>query len=199
MSLISRMIRFAFIGALAFSSTMSIAQGTASPARKELVQRVLKLQQTGIESVGTGLANQTAGQFMQMAAQGLARVPEAKRQAVGTELQAAVRKFQDEATPILRANAVKWAPSTFGTSLEEKLSEDELKVLIAWLESPVSAKYQQVSAEALQALNQKMIADTRPQIEPKLKALEQTVAAKLKAAIATAPASPPAASGIPKK
>lgn len=163
-----------------------------SPAKKELVKKALQLQQAGIESVGVGMANQTAGQVMQMAGPGIARVPEDKRRALVNDLQAEVRRFQNEAAPILRASAVKWAPSTLGATLEEKFSEDELKVLVAWLESPVSRKYQQVTPEAQQALTQKIVAETRPQIEPKLKTLEQAMVAKLNAATAPAPASPPA-------
>ena len=143
------------------------------------MKKALQLQQAGIESVGTGMANQAAGQVMQLAGPGIARAPEEKRRALVADLQAEVRKFQGEVAPILRASATKWAPSTLGTMLEEKFSEAELKVLIAWLESPVSRKYQEVTPEAQQALSQKIVAETRAQVEPKLKALEQAMIAKI--------------------
>jgi uncharacterized protein len=175
-----------------------------SPAKKELVKKALQLQQPGIEGIGVAMANQAAGQLLQIVSPAIGRLPEDKRKAVATELQAEVRKFQGEVAPILRASATKWAPSTLGTALEEKLTEDELKTLIAWLESPVSRKYQQLSGEAQQALTQKIVGETRAQIEPKLKALEQTMMAKLKAAsapppAAPAPAAPKAAEPAPKK
>ena len=113
----------------------------------------------------------------------MSRVAPEKREALGAELQAEVRKFYDDIAPVLRAAAVKNAPGTIGTALEEKFSEDELKVLIGWLESPVSKKYQQVTAELQQALGQKLVAETRPQVEPKLKALEGVMGSKLRAAI----------------
>jgi uncharacterized protein len=202
MKLHPRVARLAVITVLAgttlLAGVQAAAQGTtSSPAKKELVQRALQLQQPGIEAVGAALANQTASQVMQMAGQALTRVPEDKRRTVGAELEAEVRKFQSDVTPLLRASAVKWAPSTLGVSLDEKFSEEELKSLIAWLESPVSRKYQQLSNESLPALSQKMIAETRPQVEPKLKALEQSMAAKLNAAMATPPASAPRNSGTP--
>lgn len=201
----SMLARIALVVVLAGAAAQVSAQGAAqapvapakkeaaapvSPAKKELVRKALQLQQTGIESVGVGMANQAAGQVMQMAGPGIARAPEDKRRALVSDLQAEVRKFQSEAAPILRASAVKWAPSTLGAALEEKFSEDELKVLVAWLESPVSRKYQQITPDAQQALTQKIVTETRPQIEPKLKTLEQAMVAKLTAA--TAPASPPA-------
>lgn len=163
-----------------------------SPAKKELVKKALQLQQPGIESVGTGMANQAASQVMQMAGPGVARAPEEKRRALVTDLQAEVRKFQGEVAPILRASATKWAPSTLGTTLEESFSEDELKVLIAWLESPVSRKYEEVAPGAQQALTQKIVTETRAQIEPKLKALEQAMIARINAATTPGGSSAPA-------
>ena len=186
------------------SAAPAAAPLPTSPAKKELVKKALQLQQAGIESIGVAMANQAAGQLLQLVTPAITRLPEDKRMGVATELQAEVRKFQGEVVPILRASATKWAPSTLGTALEEKLTESELKTLIAWLESPVSRKYQQLSGEAQQALTQKIVAETRPQIEPKLKALEQTMMAKLKAAsapppAAPAPAAPKAAEPAPKK
>ena len=203
-----RLARTAIIVMLAGTALQSVAQVTApaaapnatSPAKKELVKKALQLQQTGIESVGTAMANQAAGQLLQIATPAITRLPQEKRQAVATELQAEVRKFQGEVAPVLRASATKWAPSTLGTALEERLTEDELKTLVTWLESPVSRKYHQLSGESQQALTQKIVAETRPQIEPKLKALEQTMSAKLKAASADAsPAAPRPADPAPKK
>ena len=195
MNLTSRLARAAVIALLAGATLPASAQqpapaSAASPAKKELVKKALQLQQAGIEGVGAGLANQTANQVMQMTGPAIGRVPEDKRKALVADLQAEERKFQNDITPMLRASAAKWAPTTLGTALEEKFSEDELKVLIAWLESPVSRKYQQLSSDALQALNQKIVTETRPQVEPKLKALEQAMAAKINAATGTAPAAP---------
>ncbi len=196
--------RLACTALLCTAAAAATAQATASPAKKELVQKVLTLQQVGIESVGAGLANQTANQVLQVAGQAMAQVPADKREALGAELQAEVRKFFDDVAPILRASAVKNAPSTIGNTLEEKFSEDELKVLVGWFESPVSKKYQQLSAEMQQALGQKLVAETRPQIEPKLKALEQVMGSKLRAAVGDAgtaakPAAPRASGPAPAK
>lgn len=198
MTLISRLARAALITTLAGAAGLSGAQGTAPSAKQDLVAKVLQLQRPGIESVGVGLANQTANQVLQVAGQAMARVPADKREAVGAELQAEVRKFFDDVSPLLRASAVKLAPSTLGVAMEEKFSEDELKVLVAWFESPVSRKYQQMAGELQQSLGQKLVADTRPQIEPKLKALEQVMATKLAAAVGAAPGASGPRSAAPK-
>ena len=136
-----------------------------------------------------------ANQVLQAAGQAMAGVPADKREALGAELQAEVRKFFEDIAPVLRASAVKNAPGTVGAILEEKFTEDELKVLVTWFESPVSKKYQQLSPEMQQQLGQKLVAETRTQIEPKLKALEQVLTTKLRAA-AGEPAA--AASGAAK-
>jgi hypothetical protein len=163
-----------------------------------LIQKALQLQQAGIEGVGNGVANQAATQVMQAAGQAVGRLPEDKRQAVGNEVQADVRKFYEEIAPVLRASAVKQAPSVVGVALDEKLSEDEMKVLIAWLESPVSRKYAQIAGETQRSLSEKVVAETRPQIEQKMKALEQTVGGRLNAAGGGAPAPAAAPTTAPK-
>ena len=201
--------RLACAALLSTVAAAAMAQGAVSTAKKDLVQKVLTLQQAGIEGIGNVLANQTANQVLQVAGQAIARVPAEKREALAAELQAEVKKFFDDIAPVLRASAVKNAPTTIGTELEEKFSEDELKVLIGWLESPVSKKYQQMTGELQQALGQKLVAETRPQIEPKLKALEAVMGSKLRAAAgeqgggAPAPAAAkpaaPKASGPAKK
>ena len=128
MTLISRLARIALISTLAGAASLSLAQDS----KKALVQKALELQQAGIEGIGVGLANQTANQVMQVAGQAMGRVPVDKRDAVGAELQGEVRKFFDDISPMLRAAALRLAPSTIGVTLEEQFSEDELKVLINW-------------------------------------------------------------------
>jgi uncharacterized protein len=159
--------------------------GTTSPAKKELIQKALQAQSAGIEAVGTQLAGQTAQQVLNAVGQALQRVPAEKRELLATEVQADVKKFFDEVAPTLRTNALKLGPATLGVALEEKFNEDELKTLVAWLESPVSRKYQQATAESQQALMQRVVADSRPAIDPKLKALEQTITRRLGVAPAT--------------
>lgn len=183
-------------------SCLAQAQTAASPAKKELVQRALKLQQPAFENVGNALAGQTANQVLQLIGQAITRLPADKREALAPELQAEVKKFYDEISPTLRDRAVALAPSTVGLNIEEKFSEEELKVLVAWLESPVYHKFQAAAGDMLQSLGQKLVADTRPVIEPKLKALEVTMQAKLVAAgVAKVPAaaSAPAKPGTNKK
>jgi uncharacterized protein len=171
-----------------------------SPSKKELVQRILQQQQPGLEFAARNLVEQSAAQMMQGAARLLqTEVPAEKREAMAKTIEADVKKYVDEALPLVRERAVKAAPSTIGVLLEEKFSEEELKQLIAWFDSAVNKKYQGLGAEMQQSFVQKVVADSRPLIEPKIQALEQKVRATLgvpapasKAGSPTAAASGPA-------
>lgn len=167
--------------ALALIGSAVLAQAQSPPAaKKDLVQKVLLLQQPGLEAVARGLVEQPAAQMMQAASQALqTSVAADKREAAAKAIEADVKKYVDEALPLVRERALKAAPSTIGAALEEKFSEDELRQLIAWLESPVNKKYQGLGADMQKAFVQKVVADSRPLIEPKIQALEQKVRATL--------------------
>jgi len=185
MNVVSLLARAVALTTLAGAASLCLAQGAStpaaasSPAKKALVDKALLLQQPGLENLANSLAGQPAQQLMQAAGRAIGQLPAEKRELVGNEIQAEVRKFYDEVSPVLRATAIKLAPSTIGASLEANFTEDELKTLVAWLESPVSKKLAQVAMEGQQALTQKLVAETRGNIEPKLKALEQSVTKKL--------------------
>ena len=152
----------------------------SSPAKKELVAKILLLQQPSIEGIATLLAQQPAAQMMQGANVALqSRIAPDKREAVAKEIQADIKKYVDEAVPLLRERAVKLAPSTLGPLLEEKFSEDELKQLIAIMESPVNRKYGQMNGELQKALGDKLVTETRSLIEPKVKELDASIGKRL--------------------
>ena len=172
-----------------------------SQAKKDLVSKILVLQQPDVEMLAKNLAQEPAGRMLQEAGRVLqSQVAEDKRDAIARSLEASARKYVDEAIPLVRERALKLAPSTIGTSLEERFTEDELKGLIAWLESPTFKKYQQVAPEIQRNFMQKLVTDARPVIEPKLKALEESVRATLMSAgSGSAPAAAAPAGKTPAK
>lgn len=174
---------------VALLALASGAQAESTAAKKELVAKMLLLQQPAIEQAARALAERPAAQMMQQAGIALqSRVAADKREAIGKEIQADVKKYLDEAVPIVRDRAVKLAPSTIGAVLEEKFSEDELKQLIAIIESPVNRKFIQMSGDMQKALVEKLVAETQGAIEPKVKTLEQAIAKRLGLTPAVAPA-----------
>lgn len=165
------------------------ATAPSSPAKKALVAKVLQLQQPGIESLARQLAAQPAAALAQQATAVLQRVPEDKRQALARELDADMRKYIDETSPQVRDRAVKLAPTTIGPLLEQRFSEEELKQLVAMLESPVYKRYQGMTGDMLRALGEKLGTEIRPIIEPKARALEQSMRKRFEAAAPAAAAS----------
>lgn len=181
------------IAAVAIACSHAQAQqAPSSPAKKELVARIIKLQQPAIDSMAQGLVQQPLGPLLERADAALGRVPQEKREAVMKGIQADTRKYVEETTPIVRERAVSVAPTTIGPILEEKFSEEELKQVVAMLESPVLAKFQQAGGEIQRALAQKVVGETRPQVEQRFRALEDSMAKRLGV---PAPAAAPAASG----
>ena len=169
------------------SAAGAYAQGTAasapvasSPAKKQLVQKVLSLQQPGIENMARALTQEPAQQLWQQAEMALqSNVAADKREAVARDIQADLKKYVDETVPLVRDRATKLAPTVIGPMLEEKFTEDELKQLVAWMESPVSHKYQQMAPELQRALGEKLVRETGATVEPKVRALQDTIAKRL--------------------
>ena len=184
---------------IALAVALASAAQAHAETKKELVQKLLVLQQPGIEAAGKQLAEQPAAAMMQRAGIAMqAGLPADKREAVARDIQSDVKKYADEAVPLLRKRAVELAPGTLGPLYEQHFNDDELKQLVTFLESPVYRKYQQLGAEMQRTLAEKLVADTRPTVEPKLRALEQQIAQRLQTAqrgtAASAPASAPAPS-----
>jgi uncharacterized protein len=183
--------------AIACAASATAQSTTAqSTTKKELVQKILQIQQTEIEGVARNLIERPAAQMMQEAGLALQRqVAPEKREAMGRAIEAEVKKYVDEAYPLVRERAVRLAPSTIGAALEEKMSEDELKQLLAWLESPVNKKYQQIGPDARNAFIQKLLADARPVVDPKVQALDGRI--RVIFGVPPATSSPSAASATP--
>ena len=191
------------ITAALLSSAVLAAFAQANP-KKDLVQKLLVLQQPGIEQVARSLVERPAVQMMQEVAMVLQRqVPPEKREALGKQVETEIKKYVEEALPVVKERAVKLAPTTIGPILEEKFSEEELKGLIAWFESPLNKKYSQLGPEMQNAFVQKLVVDARPVVDPKLQALDVKVRSTLGlpppgAAAASAAPAPRASSGAAK-
>lgn len=166
-----------------FAAALVALACVASPAlaqsKKELINRVLLLQQPGVEALAKNIAEQPAIQLTLSARQAFANVPQDKRESVAKAIDADLKKYTDEAVPLLRERALKLAPQTIGTELDTNFNEDELKQLVSWLESPVIKRYQQIAPVMQRTLGDKLVNETRGQIEPKLKALEASMAKHL--------------------
>jgi len=180
------------VAALVVACTGVHAQST--PAKKELVARILKIQQPGIETMARELAKQPAGELMANAIDFLqVQVPADKREAIAKGLQQDADKYMNETYPLVRDRALRLAPTTVGPLLEEKFTEDELKQVVAMMESPVYLKFQGLGGEMQRVLVNKLVPELKPEVAPKLRALDEAFAKRLgvqAGAAAPAPAAP---------
>ena len=152
----------------------ALAHAQSTPARKELAQKLVQVQTASFENIARQIVERPVAQLMQQASTVLqTQVAPDKREAAARSIEADIRKYVDETVPVVRERAVKLAPSTYGVALEEKFSEDELKQLIAWFDSPLNKKLQQAGPEMLSSFGQKLVADAGPVIEPRLQSLQQ--------------------------
>ena len=175
----------------ALLSAVAVASAASAQSKKELVQRVLQAQQSEIESVSRSIVERPAAQMMQEAAHAMQRqVPVDKREAIGKSIEAEVRKYIDESVPLVRERALKLAPTTIGAVLEDKMTDDELKQLVAWLESTTHKKFQQLGPDMRNSFIQKVLTESRPVVDPKIQALD----ARIRVILGVPPAAPAAAS-----
>ena len=161
----------------------SESSASTSPAKKELIQRVLKLQQPAVDRLATALTQEPAIELGQRASEAIAmRVPKERQEALAKDIQGDIQKYLKDTVPMVRKSAQQLAPSAVGPLLEAKFSEEELRQVVNILESPAYAKYQQLGGEMQQALQLKLVADTRTTVEPKVQALEKVIGDKIAAA-----------------
>jgi hypothetical protein len=168
---------------LAAALAFHTAHAAEIPAsKKALVDRVLQLWQ--VDTIGQSMLQAPVADAVQQARAVLqGRATPEKRDAAMTEIVAEARKFMDENTPIARASADKLIPSTVAPLLAERFTEEELKGVIAILESPVKKKFEAMVPELQKKLGESVAADTRSVIDPRLKDLQERIGLRLRAAV----------------
>ena len=178
--------KFALLAVALAGSSMAMAQDKAA-----MVKQFLDLQRPGIEALARGLVEQSSAPIAQAGSQYLqTQVPADKREAAAKAADAELKKYFDDAYPIVRDKAVQLAPGALTPIMEQSFSEDELKQLMAWISSPLSKKYQEINPKLQTALTEKLVGETRATIEPKMVALDASVAKAL-----GAPTGAPAGAG----
>ena len=166
-----------------------LSQAAITPAKQELINKLLAIQQPGLEILARDLVQRPMVPLMQSASQALQQVPADKREAVAKTMEADVKKFADEAIPMVKASAIKNAPGVLGSLLDERFTEDELRTIVAWMESPVSKKFGAVQPDLQKALVEKIMAENGAQLDARFKSLQQSMANTLGIKPAPAPAS----------
>ena len=92
-------------------------------------------------------------------------VPPAKQKEVRDKLDVELKKFADSTHKTVEAQVGKAGEAALVPIFMEKLTEDEMKTIIAYLESPVSTKFQALGPEATNAWAKRVIDATRSSVE----------------------------------
>jgi hypothetical protein len=117
-------------------------------------------------------------------------VPPARQKDVRDKLDVELKKFADNTHKAIEAQVGKAAETALVPLFMDKLSEDEMKTIIAYMESPAALKFQGLSADAGNAWAQKVIDATRTTVETNVKSFD-AAATKIVGVPATPPATAP--------
>ncbi len=170
------MMKTIVLAAVLVFNAQAHAQTASTPAKKDLVAKIMKLQQPAVEVLARQIVEQPAAQMMQRAGQYLqAKVAPDQREAIARDVQAEARKYVEDTFPFVRERALKLAPSTIGTLIEEKMTEDELRQVLAMLESAAWKKFQGLAPEMQRSLGEKLVQEVKSHVEPRIRALDQAM------------------------
>jgi hypothetical protein len=190
---------------LALALTLALAAGSAmaqpTPAKKALIDKIVALQQRGLaDNLAASIVQGPLPQLSQSVRAALQQVPADKREATVKAMDVELKKFVEENVSYLKDKISKAVPTTASALLDERFSEDELKQVLAWAESPVSQKFGLASIELQKAVAQKVMAEAGPTLEGRLKTLQANLAKQLGLQPPPASAAPKAApASAPKK
>ena len=112
-----RTLAAAFI-LLGMATAPAVAQ-----SKKELVDRIVLLQQPGVEAMARSMGEQPAAQLVMQARQIIQNVPADKRDAAVKNIDAELKKYGDDVVPLLRDRAVKIAPTINAPELDKNYNE----------------------------------------------------------------------------
>ena len=175
--------------ALLFVAACAASTGAMAQDSKKVL--ATKLAQMQAKSDGPVLVEQLTASAVQPLLAGWSQrldetVPPAKQKDVRDKLDVELKKFADNTHKAIDAQVSKAAESALVPLFMDKLSEDELKTIIAYMESPAAVKFQSLSADAGNAWAQKVIDATRPTVEANVKSFDAT-ASKIVGVPAAAP------------
>lgn len=164
----------------------------AAQSKAELVDRLIQLQRPA-EAVTVELVRTDASVLLSEAGVALqARVPADKRDAVADAIRTDVRKYVDTMLPEVRKIAEEQVKAKWAPVLAERFTEAELKQLIAWVESPLYRKHQELMPQLYGSLHEAVLGDVRTKLSPQIERVRTEIDQQL------APFVPPAPKRSPK-
>lgn len=115
-----------------------------------------------------------------------AQLPQAKFEAEMKDITIDVQKYIDTVTPLAADSAKKNLPATVVPLLAQNFSVDELRQLLALLQSPVKAKFEKLIPQADKAIGLKVQQEAGPEINKHVQEMTKAVGTKLRADLTAA-------------
>ena len=162
---------------LALAAACALPAGNAladEASKRALAVKLAQLQQKNDREIIAGQLTAAAVQpaILHWSQRLEETVPQARQQEVRTQLDVELKKFAEKTEKNVGESAAKTAEIALVPVFMEKLSEDELKTIIAYLESPASSKFQALGTEAGNAWAKKVIEATKDAVERDAKAFD---------------------------
>jgi hypothetical protein len=150
--------------------------------KQKLIDRVLVLLHP--ENAVVGMVRRPAGEALQNSNVALhqAHLTQEKIDKTMKDISADVKLYMDSALPIAVASAKKNSTPSLSPLLAQNFSSEELRQLIALLESPIKAKFEALSPQIERAIGEKVAGEVGPEINKQIATLNQNVGTKLRAA-----------------
>lgn len=166
--------------AAALALGLLLGAGPAAAASRENAQKLLAVQQSTLDAVTRSLVEGPLRQLLTSAETVLkARVPAEKREATARQIQDAARKYMDETLPVARRRAADLAQQLLLPQIEQKFSDEEIRQILAFYESPVAKKMQTVLPDINKVLAERLLLDMRGELQERIKQLDQQMSAAL--------------------
>lgn len=158
------------------------AQPAIDAEKQALIDRVLALWHP--ETIAIVMVQRPATQAMEKSAIAMqtAHVPKEKMDKTLKDIAVDVQKYVDSATPVAKASAKKNVGPAVAPLLAQNFSADELRQLVAMLESPVKGKFEKIVPQMETAIGQRVQAEIGPEIDKQIQAMTQAVGTKLRVA-----------------
>jgi len=115
-----------------------------------------------------------------------AQLPQAKFEAEMKDIAGDVQKYIDITTPLVTASAKKNLQTTVVPLLAQGFSVEELRQLLALLQSPVKAKFEKLIPQADKAIGQKVQQEAGAEINKNIQEMTKAVGTKLRADLTAA-------------
>ena len=178
---------------LALTAVFTLPAGNAladEASKRTLATKLAQLQQKNDKDAITEQLTASAAQplIIRWSQEVEKSVPAARQQEVRTKLDAELKKFTDKTEKNVGAQVASAAEAALVPVFMEKLSEDELKTIVTYLESPASTKFQNLGGEAGNAWAMKIIEATKGAVESDAKAFDAAAKRIVDAAAAKKPA-----------